>query len=485
MTPAFRLLRASHRRSLSSHDGALPYALATLAFATLTVCPRLLHAQRRGDAPVAPSSALGPATEAPTFAVMGLAALPDGSGTALSQRNALWMGATQPVARIGRLHLSAVASGNYLAKQAVGSGSSVDGIASLRARALVGGSHIWSAVSIGRASVNGDLAGRLLGKNPGMLPGGPVSGGFDGARTDTTVSRRVDVGTIGRAEGGVLRTIAGVELSLGFSVERATRVTTHTLRIDESNSSLPPLAMADRISTTRTLRALQRRDIATSVASAGFQTGPTTWLVSVTAPVATWITSDALSPRPRTQPTVASLAVVQPITAWLSVVGAASTNSLTVGSTALRDDVGDGRGRNFAPVMALGVRLARLPFRGRGDDTPTGILSFDTRTIGAVDSAAIDVRSAGFDADTLRVVLIIDAPKAESVELMGDATEWVVTPLSRSKSGRWRAELKLAPGMHRISIRADGGRWIAPPGLPLGNDDYGSEVGVIVVKGKP
>ncbi len=451
----------------------MPCALVTMV---LVASP--LSAQRRGDAPVAPSSALGPATESPTLAVMGLASLPDGSGNALAQRNALWMGATQPIGRLGRVRFSSIATGNYLAKEAVGTGSSVEGLVSLRARSRVGEGQIWSAVSYGRASVNGDMASRLLGNSVGMLPGG-----FDGARADTTISRRVDVGTIGRAEAGMIHNVSGVELSFGFSVERATRVTTQTLRIDQSSNGLPPLPTADQVSTVRTLRALQRRDIATGVASAGFNTGPTTWLVSVTAPVATWITSDALSPRPRTAPTVASLAIAQPITAWLSLVGAASTNSASVGSTALRDDVGPGRGKNFAPVVALGVRIARLPFRG-GDDTPRGILSFETRTIGSVDSAAIDLAEPAADADTLRVVLLIDAPKAESVEIMGDATQWVVTQMTRNRNGRWRAELKLAPGMHRVTVRADGGRWIAPPGLPIGSDDYGSAVGVIVVKGK-
>ena len=437
-----------------------------------------VSAQRRGDAPVTPSSVLGPVTESPTIAVMGLASLPDGSGNALAQRNALWMGATQPLGRLGRVRLSAIGTGNWLAKNAVGANSAVEGTVSLRARSRLGQSQLWSAVSYGRADVTGNVAGRLMGGAPTF-----VASGFEGMRADTTVSRRIDVGTIGRFEGGVIRNVSSVELSFGFSVERATRVTTQTLRIEEPTSALPTPS-ADRLTTTRTLRALQRRDIATGVASAGFNTGPTTWLVSVTAPVATWITSDALSPRPRTSPTIASMAIVQPVTAWLSVVGAASTNSASVGSSTLRDDVGEGRGRNFAPVVALGVRIARLPFRGRGDDTPGGILAFETRTIGSVDSATVDVTPTHADADTLRVVLLIDAPRAESVELMGDATQWTVTQMTRNKHGKWRAELKLAPGMHRVIVRADGGRWIAPPGLPMSNDDYGTPVGMIVVKGK-
>jgi hypothetical protein len=203
----------------------------------------------------------------------------------------------------------------------------------------------------------------------------------------------------------------------------------------------------------------------------------------VTSPVATWITRDALSPKPSALPTVASLAVVQPINAWLSLVGAAVTNAATVGGTAFRDDGDSRQPRRFAPVLAVGVRIARLPFSGT-DGTPTGILAFETRTLGAVDSLAVEHGASAPDGDTLRVVLLIDAPRAESLELMGDATEWMVARMQRAANGRWRAELRLAPGMHRITVRVDGGAWIAPPGLPTGSDDYGSPVGMITVRGK-
>jgi hypothetical protein len=462
--------------------------LSTILIAT-TAAP--LYAQRSGEAPVAPASAIGPATSAPTFSLLGLASSVDG-GSPITQRSDVWMGATQPLGRLGKVRFAAIGNANVRARDAVGTNSAAEGLLALRARARFSGAQVWSAVSYGYANVKGDLTGRTLGLSPAL------TAGFDGAHVDTTISRRVDVGAISRAEAGVLTRFSGVEFSFGMSVERASRVTTQTLTIDESGASVPmmPMPGAARIMSTRTTRSLQRRDIATGIASVDFSTGPATWLVSVTSPVATWITSDALSPKPRTSPTVASIAVVQPVTAWLSVIGAAATNSASVGTTALRDDLGPGRNRNFAPVIALGVRLARLPFFGHADDTPSGILSFETRMIGSVDSATLasspnervvspDSSDAvdAVDRDTLRFVLLIDAPKAESVELMGDATQWNVTQMTRNRNGRWRAELKLAPGVHRITVRADGGKWIAPPNLPIGNDDYGSPVGMIVVRG--
>ncbi len=451
----------------------IPCVLALVAAATPAM------AQRRGDAPMAPSSALGPLTEAPTLSVLGLASLPDGSGTSLTNRNELWFGATQPIGRLRNVRFAAIGSGDWRQRDAVGAAGAFDGQLALRARARFGGSQAWSAVSYGRANVATDGGVQVGSVRTSTRP--PSFGSAPMA--DTTVSRRFDVGNLGRAEAGVITNVSGVELSLGFSFDRATRVSTQTLTINESNGAIP-MANIERVQTTRTLKSLQRRDIASSVASIGFNTGPTQWLVSVTAPIATWIASDALGAKARVPTSIASLAIAQPIAAWLSVVGAASTNSATVGSMTLRDEIGGGgSGSRFAPIVALGLRITRRPFHG-ADDTPGGILTFETRTIGAVDSVTVEQGVPTPDSDTLRVVLLVDAPRAESVELMGDITEWTVTQMTRSTNGRWRAELKLSPGVHRLMVRADGGSWIAPPGYPVGNDDYGAPVGMILVRGR-
>jgi hypothetical protein len=479
VTPAPRFLRASRRRSAWSRGWRVPCALSAVA---VSVVPAVrAHAQGRPETPITPSAAIGSITDAATVSVLGIAALPDGSGNALTRRNDVWLGATQPLGRLGRVRFAALGSGSWHMPDGVGSGSGGDGVLALRARARMGEHRVWSAISYGQSSLNGSAAAALVGQSPLAL----AAGGIDGRGSDTTVSRRIDVGRIGRAEAGVMTTYAGLELSFGMSMERATRVTTQTITVDEPNTGALPAA-ARRMVSSRSLRTLQRRDLATGIASLGFHTGATGWLVSVSAPVASWVSSDALAPRPQAVPTVASVAVAQPVTGWLSVVGAAATNPGTVGGTALRDELSDRPRQGFSPVVALGIRISRLPWR-RDDGTPGGILGFETRTLGAVDSVSIEQGMASqvhTDTDTLRVVLLIDAPRAESVELMGDATAWTVTPLKRHPSGRWRAELKLPPGMHRIAIRADGGTWVAPPGVPTGNDDFGSPVGMLLVKGR-
>jgi hypothetical protein len=436
---------------------------------------------------MAPAATIGPVTDAPTFSVLGIASLPNGSGNTLARSNDVWLGATQPVGSLGRFRFAALGSGNVQFKEGVAGGGQAQGLLTVRARARFGEQRVWSAVSYGRSSINGQIAGSGFG-NPMLTGFIAPSTPAEPSIGDTTITRRVDVGQLGRAEAGMVTTYAGVEFAFGMSFERATRVTTQTLTVDVPRVAVNVPNSAGQLSgSSSTLRTMQRRDLATGIASAGFNTGQTQWLLSVTAPVASWITSDALAPRPQTIPTVATLAVVQPVTGWLSLVGAAATNAATVGGgSMLSDQLRDRTRSAFSPVVALGVRISRLPWRDN-DGTPTGILAFETRTVGAVDRVSIEQGNDEFgDAyatrDTLRVVLLIDAPKAESVELMGDATQWSITQMRRLPNGRWRAELKLSPGMHRVTVRADGGQWIAPPGLPIGNDEYGSPVGMIIVR---
>lgn len=461
--------------SLVSRTVRCARALAALC---VPVAPVAVAQGQTFQSPMAPASTIGPVTDASTLSVLGLASLPNGSQ--LTGQNELWFGATQRLANLGPVRLSAVASGNWRVSDAVGANNAVEGTVALRARARLGLVRAWSAISYGRASLDGA-------SGIGLLPGPTLTNiGADATRADTSVSNRVDLGSLGRAEAGLLTNLSGVELSFGVSVERATRVTTQTLDIRIADGLPPNTPSSSRETLVRTTRGVQRREYASGIAAMGFSTGSASWLVSVTAPVATWASEDAVSARPHPRPTVASVAVVQPLAAWFSVVGAASTNSTSLNQTIIRDDLGAQR-KSFAPIVALGLRISRLPGRDGSEETPNGILAFETHTVGSVDSIAVSGinESASTDVDTLRVLLLIDAPRAEQVEFMGDATQWVVTQMHRTRNGRWRAELKLSPGVHRITVRADGGKWHAPPGISIGNDDYGSPVGIFMVPGKP
>lgn len=70
---------------------------------------------------------------------------------------------------------------------------------------------------------------------------------------------------------------------------------------------------------------------------------------------------------------------------------------------------------------------------------------------------------------------------AASVELAGDFTSWEAVALSR-EGNSWRLAWPLAPGTYRCNIRIDGGAWVVPDGMVAARDEFGGEVGVLVVE---
>jgi hypothetical protein len=75
-------------------------------------------------------------------------------------------------------------------------------------------------------------------------------------------------------------------------------------------------------------------------------------------------------------------------------------------------------------------------------------------------------------------VHLLDAMK---VELASDFTGWKPFDMQRDAGDRWSAELLAPPGVHRISLRVDGGPWIAPPGLTAEDDGFGGSAAVFTV----
>ena len=69
----------------------------------------------------------------------------------------------------------------------------------------------------------------------------------------------------------------------------------------------------------------------------------------------------------------------------------------------------------------------------------------------------------------------------ETVEVMGDFSDW--TPLVLMRRGRdlWDITLPVTAGVHEINLRLDGGPWLAPPGLPTRRDNFSGDVGLLVV----
>ena len=113
---------------------------------------------------------------------------------------------------------------------------------------------------------------------------------------------------------------------------------------------------------------------------------------------------------------------------------------------------------------AVGIQLA--PGRGSG-----GPPTRDSRVQG--------VKVERLEPLRYRIVL---RTVARSVEVSSDATGWTAVAARRLGLNWWEAVLPLTPGIHRIAMRVDGGVWIPPPGIPTTLDEFGGQVGLIVVE---
>jgi 1,4-alpha-glucan branching enzyme len=71
----------------------------------------------------------------------------------------------------------------------------------------------------------------------------------------------------------------------------------------------------------------------------------------------------------------------------------------------------------------------------------------------------------------------LQAPKASSVQLLGDFTNWEEEPIPLQKEGEgvWRAILQLKPGIYHYRFLVDG-QWQNDPTCPLRMENpFGSE----------
>lgn len=128
------------------------------------------------------------------------------------------------------------------------------------------------------------------------------------------------------------------------------------------------------------------------------------------------------------------------------------------------------RGVPSVRYLSLSVRVASSPHIDRAP-----ILVRHETT--ARDDGSLIVRVG---ADSVRV-LSLRLPTASTVDLMADFTDWEPVPMERAPSGEWRVERFIAPGTHRVAIRVDGGKWIVPPNLPRVADEFGGDVGIVIL----
>jgi 1,4-alpha-glucan branching enzyme len=112
-------------------------------------------------------------------------------------------------------------------------------------------------------------------------------------------------------------------------------------------------------------------------------------------------------------------------------------------------------------------------------------LRVTTRAGGALELRSRS-RAIARDMETWReadgtVLLVVHAPRARRVELMGDFTDWRPLVMRREADDHFAARIWLPAGSYRINVRVDGGTWTAPPGTTAVADEYNGAAGLLVI----
>jgi hypothetical protein len=138
------------------------------------------------------------------------------------------------------------------------------------------------------------------------------------------------------------------------------------------------------------------------------------------------------------------------------------------------------RGSISGRYFMLGLRLAVASTPGLRRPPRTTPLVREEMESGGTwhgSSARLEIRPA--DSDTTRRVII--RATGLMVELAGDFTDWEPLALTSVDANTWQVIVPVHAGAHRLVIRIDGGPWLVPRGVTRVPDDFGGEVGLLVV----
>ena len=138
----------------------------------------------------------------------------------------------------------------------------------------------------------------------------------------------------------------------------------------------------------------------------------------------------------------------------------------------------------LAPRLFLDAAVGRSPRDLTGFTSGTYVtLGFRVPLAGRAavlpSPARVEVRLEAPD----RARVTLEVPHATHVAIVGEWNAWTPAPMTRLGGDRWQAWLPLGRGAYRFAVVVDGGHWVVPPGVPRLNDDFGGQVGVLVIGG--
>ena len=138
------------------------------------------------------------------------------------------------------------------------------------------------------------------------------------------------------------------------------------------------------------------------------------------------------------------------------------------------------RGVIAANYVSMSLRVDAFNSPTSQSPTPLRALYRELERPGAPETgeARLTIQTSLQDLHSIRV----EAPDVRSVEMTADFTDWQPIALRRVDRDTWEVTVRVTSGVHRVNVRLNGGPWIVPRGLREEADEFGSSVGVLVVR---
>jgi hypothetical protein len=92
------------------------------------------------------------------------------------------------------------------------------------------------------------------------------------------------------------------------------------------------------------------------------------------------------------------------------------------------------------------------------------------------------VRVERVNDERVRVTIRHSVRQGDRLEIAGDWNEWLPEALRQEGADRWAIDLRLTPGVYKFALLVNGEGWTVPEGVPTVPDDFGGEVGLLVIR---
>jgi hypothetical protein len=92
------------------------------------------------------------------------------------------------------------------------------------------------------------------------------------------------------------------------------------------------------------------------------------------------------------------------------------------------------------------------------------------------------VRVERVNDERVRVTIRHSVRQGDRLEIAGDWNEWLPEALRQEGADRWAIDLRLAPGVYKFALLVNGQGWTVPEAVPTVPDDFGGEVGLLVIR---